>query len=471
MRIQGQCGLALICLTFLLGLANANGSEGPVQLQVYPRAEPRPALSIPLLPPFAERVRGNAAIHYGKVAAGGGTIFGDGGLILKIDEWLELPQDELRKTEVNLPTERIEMRLRRAALCASCDWELPVREQTYYLILLNELQELRNFARILALRARLQILEGDLQAAITTLQTGFALARHAAAGETIINGLVGASIVRMMSVPLFELVQHPDAPSMYWAVSMLPRPLIDLREGVEGELFAMQTLPVVDRMGGIQTEEQWEAALRDFWKEVYSIFEGIEPSEEGSPESQLAVSLAQLDFAKRVLLASGMEPATVDKMSNAEIVFKGTLQTFEEVRDNVLKWWFAYPAGSEMVGQKMTAASQLSEEQKRLLGPLVDLTTHMNIGLGTTSANTQRTIAVLQIVEAIRIYAAENESRLPTALADITSVPIPADPYSGQPFAYKVDGEVATLSMSPLTGYPSVYEIRLGKPVSTSRGG
>ena len=47
-----------------------------------------------------------------------------------------------------------------------------------------------------------------------------------------------------------------------------------------------------------------------------------------------------------------------------------------------------------------------------------------------------RDIAMLQILEALRLEAAHNGGHLPEALSDITRVPIPADPLTGKPFIY-----------------------------------
>ena len=103
------------------------------------------------------------------------------------------------------------------------------------MILLPEVQQSRNYARVLAAKARLQIADGKFDEAIQTLQAGYAFARHVAAGQTIIHGLVGKSIAGMMSYQLRELIQQPDAPNLYWAISSLPRPIVDFRPGLDAE--------------------------------------------------------------------------------------------------------------------------------------------------------------------------------------------------------------------------------------------
>ena len=60
-------------------------------------------------------------------------------------------------------------------------------------------------------------------------------------------------------------------------------------------------------------------------------------------------------------------------------------------------------------------------------------------------------MALLRHVEALRLYAAAHDGRLPGKLSDI-GVPLPADPFTGKPFAYQVDGATARLRGSPPRG-------------------
>jgi hypothetical protein len=80
-------------------------------------------------------------------------------------------------------------------------------------------------------------------------------------------------------------------------------------------------------------------------------------------------------------------------------------------------------------------------------------------------ARHERDLAILRCVEAIRIYAAAHDGRLPPSLADITEAPVPLDPLYGRPFSYEVAGNKAVLE-SPLppggrTNDGQRYEITL----------
>ena len=45
-----------------------------------------------------------------------------------------------------------------------------------------------------------------------------------------------------------------------------------------------------------------------------------------------------------------------------------------------------------------------------------------------------------------------NDGRLPESLADIKEVPVPNDPYTGNPFQYQVQGNTATITAGPPAG-------------------
>ena len=55
---------------------------------------------------------------------------------------------------------------------------------------------------------------------------------------------------------------------------------------------------------------------------------------------------------------------------------------------------------------------------------------------------------MLRHVEALRMYVAGHDGKLPAKLSDCP-VPLPVDPFTGKPFRYKVEGETAHLRGSP----------------------
>ncbi len=63
----------------------------------------------------------------------------------------------------------------------------------------------------------------------------------------------------------------------------------------------------------------------------------------------------------------------------------------------------------------------------------------------------EQRIALLRHVEALRLYAAEHDGKLPANLSEIT-VPLPPDPFTGKPFHFRLDGPTAHLRGTPPAG-------------------
>lgn len=61
---------------------------------------------------------------------------------------------------------------------------------------------------------------------------------------------------------------------------------------------------------------------------------------------------------------------------------------------------------------------------------------------------------MLRIIEAIRLFGASHEGRLPTRLADLADFPIPDDPITGGPFIYRAQGDRAVLEAPLLPDMP-----------------
>src|SRR4029079_8083986 len=70
-----------------------------------------------------------------------------------------------------------------------------------------------------------------------------------------------------------------------------------------------------------------------------------------------------------------------------------------------------------------------------------------------------RNLAALQAIEAIRMHMAITGAA-PASLGDISCVPVPPNPATGQPFPYKLDSPagVATLDVPPSAALPARYE-------------
>jgi len=63
----------------------------------------------------------------------------------------------------------------------------------------------------------------------------------------------------------------------------------------------------------------------------------------------------------------------------------------------------------------------------------------------------EQRIALLQHVEALRLYAAAHAGKFPASLTEC-GVPLPVDPFTGQPFRYELERDTAHVRGSPPRG-------------------
>jgi hypothetical protein len=158
--------------------------------------------------------------------------------------------------------------------------------------------------------------------------------------------------------------------------------------------------------------------------------------------------------ARKSLLAAGKTEAELDAMPPAQVVMLDSLVRFRNLRDEHFVW-FQAPYAEAIQGMRLSAAKV--RELKRS-PPLDYLQTMLLLLLPAVDkvyaaeVRTERRTASLRVVEAVRLYAARNDGKLPAALADVTVVPVPADPATGQPFEFVAEGDRFTVNVPPPPG-------------------
>jgi hypothetical protein len=416
-----------------------------VKLLLRPAAESREALKHRLLPGLMDRTPGNAALLYGRIVvqfvdAGRGETFE------KASKWLETPLAEFPRDEVKKYLERFQPVLKELDLAARrerCDWELPIRELGFAMSL-PELAKMRDLGQLLALQARVQIAEGRIDGAIHTLQTGYALARHVAKAPTLIHGLVGIAICRQMSARLQELIAQPGAPNLYWALTMLPQPLVDLRPAVEFETNMLSlSFPALQGIDPDRHDLAYWQRLLDKLEDDFKRTLGTRPPKLGwrAPLTLLAIKL--YPTAKRQLIEHGRSPAEVEAMPVPEVVIVAALQAYNEYRDRMLKWLYVpyWEARAGMEDAERSLAKDGCNRHFILLLMLLPRVEAIHMG----SARNDRSIALLRTIEGLRLHAAAHGGELAATLSAVNVVPLPLDPMTGQRFLYEKSGQTAVL--------------------------
>jgi hypothetical protein len=418
-----------------------------------------PALRYQLLPEVRDQTPGNAALLYYRAFNPNwwGTLR-QPEVMEQLDKATRAPLKDLLRQErsLSLPTSMLS-EVDRAARRSYCEWELTDRvRQEGMLLRLPDLQSLRTFGTLLAVRARLEMAHGSYDKAVYTLQTGFALARDVNQGPTLIHALVGVAIANMMAAQLEELLQAPDASNFYWALTNLPRPFTDLRKALQGERLALvASLPELGDLETAPLTPQQQRTLQERLAVFLSSGEPMPPDLVWRPGWAGKLGLIGLVMkgypeAKRALIAEGRKPQEVEALPALQVVLLHALHQYQRLHDDLSKeyglpYWEARPGLEQAVNQLKAAKARMEAEPFINLLPAVEKVVF-------ATARLDRRLAALRCVEALRLYAAAHDGQLPAALGDLSAVPVPLDPVTGKSFEYRVSGNKATRYATPPSG-------------------
>jgi hypothetical protein len=457
----------LACVLSLFGVAALRGDDKAdkwyldLALEVSPRAAPVPALKYRLFPLASERAEGNATLIYMRIVHG----YNDATKKLleeKPPQWNKLPPDKLPLDEAKKFLAEWKYVLRQMELAArrrTTDWGFALDSGSVIELLLPDVAELRHYGPLLALAARVQTAEGKYDDAVRTLETGLSFGRQFSEAPFFISDLVGVVTADRMLEVVPELVQRPDAPNLYWALTVIPQPLIDIRRGLEYEqrLIEMQ-FPDLGNLARNREPESWDAALARVRAEVERLLrqDRDKYAVAGAASTDAASASPELPAARKYLMdVVGFKAAAVDAMPPAKLLLLYVYHKNREITDNFFKvGYLPYAQGRPLFDEQEARLKALPKTEATRLARLF-LPQFQKVE--RTQLRVQRKIAALRAVEALRIYAAAHGGELPENLDAVKEAPVPDDPGTQRPFEYHRDGATATL-ISRLPGEPTDRE-------------
>jgi hypothetical protein len=453
----------VLCQSVVSGDEPAKPNIKVRKLTVFAAPEPVPALKYRLLPTLLERKAGNAAVLHNRVLTQFADLLNEEE-VKKIGEWADrdlppekLPVDELRQTLERLDTVLVELAV--AARRDSCEWDVPFDSgQNPFTVLLPELQQQRQLARALVVRIRLAILDGRIDDAIEDLKTGFAFARDIGKGPTLIHGLVGIAISGILLDQVEELSQQPDAPNLYWALAAMPRPLIDLRPGLETEMHVldlwMPDLRDLDAAGN--DPNFWEAKLKQVADGIRDLAGDSEP-EAGYRTLLTMLALKGYPKAVNYMVSRGHTQEEVAAMHPARVMLIATVENYRRQRDAAFKWYHL-PYHEAREGALDWEEQFNREGRDNEVLPLASMILPAIGASKLAVARHHRSLEVARLIEAIRMHLA-TEGKLPAHINDITVAPVPTDPIWGKPFDVSRHGDTLVIESAPV---PSRNSLRHG---------
>ncbi len=447
-----------------------------VQLLVDPKPEPDCALAYRLETPYMEQRPGNGAPLYDMALSLMTEVKGKHPEIdeAKLDEWRNSPLDKLPQQDVRQAIKAFEQSihcLELASRCEQCVWEYPVREEGLRFTM-PATGGFRVLMPILTLKARMEMADGNVEAAIGTLRVGLATARAFGGGPFVVQNLIGSSLARRTFREIEWLIQSPATPNLYWALTALPHPLLDMRRSLQMETDAVYaTVPELRRL---QHEVLSDDEVVQIWKKATMTWSSGQGHGDLLAATEKAFLVAGVlktyPKAKQYLLTKGKTPEDVEALPKLYVVALYQHDRNRRLCDMMLKWidvpyW-----------QAADKLKECDETSRAMGGDMVDMdaisaafsiNTPWIRGIYLRNVLADRDLAMLRCVEAIRMYAAGHDGKLPQALSDITAVPIPADPVYGRGFSYQAaDGKAVLESPAP-AGEPEKdglrYEITIRK--------
>ena len=419
-------------------------------LAVTPAAAPVPALKYRLYPSNMVRKEGNAVPIYSRFA----HERSEARTKQLQDEpmkWNKLPLEKIPLEEAKKFLDGHKYNLRQLDLGArrkTADWNYTLDAGDPIGLLMPEMHDMRRHAPLLVLKARVEIAERRYDDALRTLETGFSFSQQVSEAPFLISDLVGIACATMFADCLLELIERTDAPNIYWALAVIPRPLIDLCKSYEHEQKLLeQQLPDMADLDRPRSTEEWDATLARVRRELERIakFDPDFKPRPGTASSDPASKSPDLPAARKYLTeGAGMTAANVEAMPPAQILLLYMSHFCHAVRDDIFKaCYLPFPQSLTVLNREAVerVRSSPDTEARRLAKGLLPAVQKVQLA----QVRIERKLAALGAIEALRMHAAAHGSRLPDKLDEVTVAPVPNDPGTGRPFEYQRDGQTATL--------------------------
>lgn len=490
-RSRGLTLLALLVAT--VGRAEVLWTEPEgdelttIKLTVTPAAESVPAFKNRLTVRPIDEKPGNAALWYFRALAEEGKAFRDNVRQNReefgeerYDEWnrpSSVPLKELPIEDAKRAFSRYDDELRNlqeASRRQTCDWDRgieSIRGPELITVLLPEMSQMRELARMLMLGTRLAIAEGRFADAIDLLRINYRAAQHTATEPFLVCQLVGIAMASLGNAAVLDLIAVPESPNLYWALTELPTPLVDLRESIRFELeIGRRIFPFLeDAETAAHPPDQW----RILWAKALSDLT-LMSNRPGPARNQvpmefgvLGLALARYTHAKESLIAWGLDQQRVEQMPVGQVLAIYSKRIYDRISQSYEKAMlvdFTDANRFEQQAEQLIGDSRLlGEGPDREFLPIASLLLPAVQAARAAEIRQQREFAALRVIEALRMHAAENNGELPNKLTDVTCVPVPLNPATNGPFAYYREGKTAVLELPKSDGLHNAvrYEITI----------
>jgi hypothetical protein len=317
---------------------------------------------------------------------------------------------------------------------------------------------------LIKIRALRQMEQGQVEEALQTLRLGYELGEKVGREPVLVSGLVSLRITSRMNDALVELMNRPEAPNLYWALSVLPSRQPILRRAWDAEHRWLFSNSALQQPSTELTAEQWRTVLIDDMAPFYQNYEnykyvGVRPHPDPIKDAGPDIIRQARDAYSKSHNISADDAAKLDP---AIVLGSFYFNQWQIAADEIAKLrGLPYPIMLQKTAEMKPMLDRLRREQRT--NPFVQTLEDFHSSV-STFARTDRQIAALTTVEALRSYAAANGGVLPQKLEEISDTPAPLNPATGKPFEYQLaqDLPIATLSDTQ-SEVPLKYTIKIRK--------
>ena len=449
------------------------GSLTIYRLTVTPAPEPVPPLRHRLAVREIDLKPGNAATHYLRAFPESGfesqvkrmvDTYGEA-----FHDWSnagtiplsKLPLDKARDAAASFDGV-VDHFIAPATIRRDCDWGLGIEEMRGLEIvqfLLPEINASRSVSRILALRARVALAEGDYDRALEQLRMNYRLAQNVGSEPLLVCALVGIAEASIGQEQVIDMIGAPHSPNLYWALAELPQPLVDVCKAVQFETsLGVRIFPFLsDAETADHSPEEWARMLATALSDVRGLTDSPR-QDNGVPREwqQAAVtglSLLVYPGAKQRLLDAGMAPNQIDAMPVGQVIAIDAAREYRRVADEAEKWMYVpYYIARQREPESPFIEHGLAAASRGYGYVLANLLLPAVTSVRSAEARLEWQTRALQVVEALRMHAAQT-GKLPTSLDEVNVVPVPLNPATNEPYQYRLNGNTGVLDLPFSDGF------------------
>ena len=377
-------------------------------------------------------------------------------------DYLKVPLEQLDAVEVTNLTPIGFGDLRRAAFRERAGWEYPIGEGNQGLagVLLPDVTEIRgNYIKAIAVRARVDVLRGNLNDAMDKICIGLGISKHIGETPFFVCKLNQAANASDILGPLEELIQHPASENQYWHIAGIPAPFVITKPAIQLETYMWEkTVTELASLDSISSAKQWDSLVE---KVKFNFDSFTSEKNLDLDEKQVFKDWERLS-RERLPTIWKDEKRPVAAMCDSEVWVRYWHMRVQAVRGELLAW--ALLDFHESIPKLLKIGTKheddLADELpvKLVCGPPFG----PSIGFVTSAALLQQHIDLIRTIESIRDWSAKNGGKLPKTLQEL-DLPAPVDCIVNKPFVYglSLDGHSATLQGAIVENRGFKYELEL----------